>query len=229
VPSVASRERIWDGVSATVGVAGAASVRPANVAAVSGANGTVAMAIFGGVIVVGLAAVLLSLPPRRAIVTPGVHPSKSSVAAASEQSIDEPVPSALSALAAASDVAPPHALTPKAATSGAVAGVAPSAPAAVVVAKNPGRSPAPARDSSNEDALMREANLVAEARGALMRGDAEGALVAIRAASRARLRALEPEELSLEAQALRTLGRTDEAVAQEIMLRKRFPDHALAR
>jgi hypothetical protein len=42
-------------------------------------------------------------------------------------------------------------------------------------------------------------------------------------------RALEPEELGLEARALRALGRADEAAAAELRLKNRFPDHALAR
>ncbi len=80
-----------------------------------------------------------------------------------------------------------------------------------------------------EDTLMRESALVAEARGALMRGDFDGALRAIRATRPMKHRELEPEELSIEAHALRGLGRDDDAFAVELTLRSRFPDHALSR
>jgi hypothetical protein len=80
-----------------------------------------------------------------------------------------------------------------------------------------------------DDSLMREAALVAEARGAIVRGDAQGALNALSATSRLASRDLEPEELSLKAHALRMLGREAEAAALDSSLKMRFPDHALAR
>jgi hypothetical protein len=80
-----------------------------------------------------------------------------------------------------------------------------------------------------EDPLMHEAALVAEARGSLVRGDALGALRTIRAASGLRQRALEPEELSIESRALRAMGRDTEAAGVDAELRSRFPDHALSR
>jgi len=83
--------------------------------------------------------------------------------------------------------------------------------------------------AAREDPLMREAALVAEARGALMRGNAEGALGLLTAASRMGSRELEPEELSLTARALLSLGRSAEAERIEAELRTRYPDHALAR
>jgi hypothetical protein len=80
-----------------------------------------------------------------------------------------------------------------------------------------------------EDPLMHEAALVAEARGSLVRGDALGALRTIRAASGLRERALEPEELSIESRALRAMGRDAEAAEVDVELRSRYPDHALSR
>ncbi len=80
-----------------------------------------------------------------------------------------------------------------------------------------------------EDPLMREAALVAEARGSLVRGDALGALRTIRAAGSVSSRALEPEELSIESRALRALGRDAEAAEVDVELRSRYPDHALSR
>ena len=76
---------------------------------------------------------------------------------------------------------------------------------------------------------MREASLVAEARSALARGDAAAALRAVRAARQLPSHLLEPEELSLEAQALRALGLAAEATAVDGTLKGKYPDHALAR
>ena len=79
------------------------------------------------------------------------------------------------------------------------------------------------------DTLGREAELVAEARGAVVRGEPDAALSAIHAAQALRAHALAPEELSLEVRALRALGRDDEANDAEDRLRTQYPDHALAR
>jgi hypothetical protein len=77
--------------------------------------------------------------------------------------------------------------------------------------------------------LDEEARLVTAARSALLAGDPARALALVRATRRLTTRALEPEELGLEARALHALGRTDEAAATELLLRQRHPDHALAR
>ena len=45
---------------------------------------------------------------------------------------------------------------------------------------------------------------------------------------RSKTRALEPEELALEARAARSLGRIDDAEAAELLLKSRYPEHALA-
>ena len=84
-------------------------------------------------------------------------------------------------------------------------------------------------DPAVDGDLDSEARLVSQARTALVGGDAERALVLVQATHRLRRRALEPEELGLEARALRALGRADEAAAIELGLKRRFPDHALAR
>lgn len=78
-------------------------------------------------------------------------------------------------------------------------------------------------------ALAEEARLVTEARAALVRGEPERALDLARRTHHLAARVLEPEELALEARALRALGRTDEALATELTLRRRFPSHALSR
>jgi hypothetical protein len=83
--------------------------------------------------------------------------------------------------------------------------------------------------ADDDDALDREAALVAEAHGALVRGQPQAALRAIRAARSIPGHRLGPEELSVEAQALRALGRDEDAQAADKLLRKRFPESALAR
>ena len=67
------------------------------------------------------------------------------------------------------------------------------------------------------------------ARAALMAGDAARALSLVQTTRKLGARSLEPEELGLEARALRALGRADDAAATELVLRRRYPDHALAR
>ena len=86
-----------------------------------------------------------------------------------------------------------------------------------------------AAEHDEASALAEEARLVTEARAALVRGDADRALLLARGTHRLSARALEPEELALEARALRALNRTDEALATELTLRRRFPNHALSR
>ncbi len=85
------------------------------------------------------------------------------------------------------------------------------------------------RADENASALATEARLVTEARTALVRGEPERALALARSTHRLAARALEPEELALEARALRALGRSDEALATELTLRRRFPSHTLSR
>jgi hypothetical protein len=82
---------------------------------------------------------------------------------------------------------------------------------------------------SLDDTLAREAELVAEARGAVVRGQPAAALSAIHAAQALPGHALEPEELSLEVRALRALGQLDAANAADARLRMQYPDNALAR
>jgi hypothetical protein len=79
------------------------------------------------------------------------------------------------------------------------------------------------------DALAREASSLAEARRALSRHDALSALQIVRDLRAMPGRQLVPEELAVEAQALRGLGLDDEAHAVETRLRARFPDSALGR
>ena len=77
--------------------------------------------------------------------------------------------------------------------------------------------------------MAREAQLVSEARGALGRGDPQRALQAVRAARALPSHQLAPEELAVEAQALRALGRPGDANEVDETLRSQFPESALAR
>lgn len=93
------------------------------------------------------------------------------------------------------------------------------------------RLAAPIESATHDEAsaLAEEARLVTDARAALLRGEPERALALARRTQRLAARALEPEELALEMRALRALGRTDEALATELTLRRRFPSHTLSR
>jgi hypothetical protein len=119
-------------------------------------------------------------------------------------------------------------LTPPVFPSPVVLGQAPPAVSAAreapVAAKSPSKT---AANAASNETLLREAARVAEARGSLLHGDPNAALASIRAA-RAEGRSLEPEELSIEVRALRSLGRFEEAAKVESLLRTRYPNHALA-
>jgi len=133
-----------------------------------------------------------------------------------------PPPAARSAIAATA-VAPaegpsfraPSVLTPQ------------STPAAPLSTAHVDSVHAPSAPLDTEDALSQEVSLVASARGALLRRDAETCLAALRAARALPVRQLEPEELGLEARALRMQGHFEEASAVESSLRARYPRHVL--
>jgi hypothetical protein len=80
---------------------------------------------------------------------------------------------------------------------------------------------------SERDRLALEARMVSEARGALHRGEPETAVRIVRAARSQAGARMVPEELTVEAQALRAMG--DEAGAQraEADLAGKFPEQAI--
>ncbi len=80
---------------------------------------------------------------------------------------------------------------------------------------------------SEHDRLALEARMVSEARGALHRGEPETAIRIVRAARSQAGARMVPEELTVEAQALRAMG--DEAGAQraEADLAGKFPEQAI--
>jgi hypothetical protein len=187
-----------------------------------GAGATKLLAIgglFGGAVTVGLAAALLQIgaPP----VPPTVIASAPAIAArpGPRPGFERPV------------VAPSKA--PLAVESNLGIGEKPS------VAPEPVAQPAQttpvvaplhkhAKAINRDDSLAREAALVAEARSALSMGDPQSALRSIRVARSLPSKQLVPEELAVEEQALRALGRNDEANGINVMLRLQYPESALA-
>ena len=227
-PSAAARAKVWSQVSGTVGAAGTAVGGAAGGAAAGLAGGAGAAklltmgALLGGTLTVGLAITVLKmvsvpngLPTAGAAGPAAIAPvaSVASVALAAAPPLREPQPITTGASAAA-NAAPPSAAVPVS-----------------LVTASPARSPsrAPLRSGPTLDPLAREAQLVAEARGALGRGDPRRALQAVRAARALPSHQLAPEELAVEAQALRALGRANEATAVDETLRSQFPESALAR
>ncbi len=106
-------------------------------------------------------------------------------------------------------------------TPAAVATTKPAAEARAVVKAKAGTGEVPSD-------LGEEARLLTAARKALLDGDPGGCLALVHATRKLGARALEPEELNVEARALRALGRIDDAVATELVLRRRYPDSVLA-
>ncbi len=256
-PSAAARNRIWGGVSVAAGLGGVgASVTAGSLASNSGAAGaggagaggaaaTVAAskllaigALLGSTVTVGVAIAVLRIATGTPLaVGPTQGETRVEATAAAPQ---EAAPrgartmvrerSAPSVLAAAPERSSGVSAASPAATSTDPARGKPMSPG---VASAPPAAAAPrghpAIREAREDPLMREAALIAEARGALVRGDTDKALAMLQAASRLGSRELEPEELALRVRALRAAGDDRAASEVEQTLRTRYPDHALAR
>ncbi|MDP9033427.1 MAG: actin-related protein 2/3 complex subunit 5 family protein [Myxococcota bacterium] len=231
-PSASSRATIWGGVARTAGaIAGATSV--ASVAGGTSAKAVLFGTLFGGTATVGLALALL-----RFVSAPALPHEEIPLAIAPAA----PRATSVSAPALLPDIgASEHG----AASDGAFALSAfvtrPSKEASErVVGPPPTAGLPPNRHSlrktsqpvggiGGEDALAHEASLIGQARSALARGDAQSALRAIRAAGALPSRQLVPEELAVEARALRSLGRSTEARDVGEMLKAQYPESALAR
>lgn len=224
-PSAAARAKVWSQVSGAVGAAGTAIGGAAGGAAAGLAGGAGAAklltmgALLGGTLTVGLAITVLKM-----VSVPNGLPTAGAAGLAAV------APVASVALAAAPPLGEPQGIT-VGANSAANAAPAPAAIPVSLVTASPARSPsrAPLRSGPTLNPLAREAQLVAEARGALGRGDPRRALQAVRAARALPSHQLAPEELAVEAQALRALGRANEATAVDETLRSQFPESALAR
>jgi hypothetical protein len=239
-PSAAAKAKVWSGVSASFAAGGVTTGAVASIAPPVAAGGGIAAlasakmlamgALLGSAVTLGIAATTFyirvqPLPPLAP--TAAMAPMALSAAngASLSSSPAEPIAAGDSPMPA---VAPPR-RAPVSAFS-----VPPGATVAARVAVKPiaAAKPAPsdaAPPDNGEDVLMREASLVAEARSALRRGDPSAGLAAIRAARALPSHQLAPEEMALEAQALRALGRANEAAGVGNALHDQFPDHALAR
>jgi hypothetical protein len=203
-PSAATRSKIWGKVSSSVGAASAAGASGAGAAKLL-ATGT----LFGGMLTVGVAAAVLFL---RA--TPGQ--AAGAAITSTTASVAMPATALMVTPATALMVTPATSDLARADTSSAKPGL-PAVPSV------------PARVRPDQDPLAREASLVADARAALARNAPQAALRIVRATRTIAPRQLIPEELSIQAQALRVLGRTQEADAIEGVLRSRYPESAFAR
>ncbi len=121
----------------------------------------------------------------------------------------------------------PHAYVPNARAPGAT--LAAASPRVRAEERGPRSSGSRRGEAAEGSEFATEVRLVTDARAALVRGDAEHALSLVRTTHTLRSRSLEPEELGIEARALRALARTDEAAQAELLLRAKYPEHALAR
>jgi hypothetical protein len=214
-PSAAGRAHIWSGVAASAAggtVLGAAGAKAG--AAAGTAKLFVMGALLGSAVTVGVAAMVLQIG------TPRPKPDAALAVHADPQALAPAAGPATLATPAAEEAT-------RGESSVSFGSLSPVAPLAAPRTESGKRAAGHAR--AVDDALNREAQLVAEARGAVVRGYPEAALSALHAAKALPAHAMEPEELSLEVRALRALGRLDEANATDARLHARFPDHALAR
>ncbi len=194
-PSSAAKAKIWSAVALQAGPggpggssSGSAAGSPGGSAATATSAKMLAMGtLLGSAVTVGLALVLMRIAPSAP--PPAHHPSVSLSPSPSPSTSPSPSPSTASPT-------PSPALDTTAYRERAASPPRPRAlahPAAVTVAE--------------DDPLMQEASFVAEARAALARGDAGGAIRSIQAARGTGSHQLLPEETSLEAQARRALAR----------------------
>jgi hypothetical protein len=253
-PSAAAKAKVWAGVSSAVG--GAASMSGGGTA--TGSVGAMKMLVLGtllgGSLTVGIGATMLvlrgahptetasgiaapapaSAPPVDLVSAPvsvntPASPRDALLGTNSDTLVEANVETNVESLPAAE----PAAAEPRAA---AVSGRGSpelvrrpnafhTASAAPVIATRPLASDEKAQD----DALAREASVLASARNALVRRDALTALQIVRGLASLPERQLVPEEMAVEAQALRGLGLGAQADAVDAKLRARFPDSVLGR
>jgi hypothetical protein len=233
-PSAAARANVWAGVSTVVGEAASVASGVVGASAATGSAGAAKMLILGtllgGSVTVGVGAAVLFVG-HAPVLGPTV-------------SVAAPAPASAAQLAALSH--------PPALNRGFREANPPPGTAAVVAGHGAARALEPSRRSSTtrlapaglatsrskigglahdgeSDTLAREASALAEARGALARRDALAALQIVRSLRALPGRQLVPEELAVEAQALRGLGLNEDANAVETRLRTRFPDSVLGR
>jgi hypothetical protein len=236
-PGAAVRAKVWSQVAASVG--GAAAAGGGAAAGVGAAGSATAAkliavgALFGGTLTVGLAVTVLRVTHaptevRAAAVAPAEIAPIGMGGAPTVTPESLPVASPEPPTVPVSALLPAPAAAPVRAPAGATVAGPSHASAPTHVTTNTPAS-APAQAAAPIDSLAREAQLVSEARGALGRGDATRALQAVRAARALPSHQLTPEELAVESQALRALGRPADATQVDEALRSQFPESALAR
>jgi hypothetical protein len=225
-PSAARAAGIWTAVSTSVGAG--APMTAGGVGAAKLLVGT----LLGGTLTVGLAATLLWVGVARRV--DAAHGAAGPVAAARafevSPSLNAPASPLPESIFARSPSPTPvsfaiAAPSPRAAVDSATSAPAPPSRSVGLPSSQVDRGAARAQP---EDPLAREASLVAAARSALSHGRPRAALATIRATHALRARQLAPEELAVEAQALRALGLSDDADAVELSLKVRYPESALA-
>lgn len=238
-PSGAARANVWAGVSSVVGEAASLTSGAGGGAGGGAAAGTAGSAkmlflgtLLGGSVTVGIGTVMLFV--GHAPVRPAVSVVAPAAAQGSERvSLSRPAlnPAPVLNPAVAEEPAPGHGHhhAPAATPPSAARAAALEAAAARKTMPATHAAPAAAPAVTESDTLAREASSLAEARGALARHDAVSALQIVRSLRALPGRQLVPEELAVEAQALRGLGLDDDASAVEARLRVRFPDSVLGR
>jgi hypothetical protein len=212
-PSESAREAMWAGIqTTTVGASSLAAMKGAGIASSKLALGIA----LGATLTVGIAATVFALTR-----TTNSPRASERVTATAPRTLERPTTKD-------DAVPPPIVITGHVAVAqNPPTVIAPATPVAVEL-----DSTTAARTStttlSEHDRLAREARMVSEARGALHRGEPETALKIVRAARNQQGARLVPEELTVEAMALRAMG--DEAGAQraEADLAGKFPEQALA-
>ncbi len=231
-PSTAARAKMWTGVTTIVGDA-ASSASSAGGGSAAGSVGAAKMLVLGtllgGSVTVGIGVAVLLVGKAPPTYAQPATAHFAAPAAASDLSLAMPVGAPVPALnqAIAGEAHAPRAAVP---------GSTPASPTALKIARFEAGRTAPSHASAaaavaatTSDTLAREASALGEARGALARHDALSALQIVRSLRALPGRQLVPEELAVEAQALRGLGLDDDANAVETRLRARFPDSVLGR
>jgi hypothetical protein len=231
-PNAAVRTKMWTGVAGALGgTAGVAGVT-ANTILQGGLGATKVAslgALFGGTLSVGLAATVLYLGHA----TTPAHPLQEGAQGGARDS-SAAFMAGPASRPGSTVQAEPRVVGP---TMPAIVPDPTVVPTATMTAESPSRAPAPPKVRSphrgtkpvHEDPLAREASLVVQARSALTRSDPRAALYAIRMARAIPAHQLDPEELAVEEQALRSLGQSDQANGIVIQLRLQYPDSDLAR
>jgi len=205
-PSDASREAMWAGIQLSALPFAPQSAPSTHLAVKAIASSKLALGIaLGASITVGVAgAVLVMTRPPAA---PAAHVAEPRVLEREDMVVRLPAPVLITGHAASD---------------------APSTSMELDTVPAPAKHAAPARAISERDRLAQEARMVSEARGALHRGEPQTALRIVRAARSQRGARLVPEELTVEAQALRAMGDEAGAARAEAELAGKFPGQDLA-